>query len=385
MSANAISFMEGIADKDRYIARLHEEAPIYKDPVGYWIVSRFDDVRAIALDHEHFSSSPNGGEGEAARALNVPLISDDPPRHAVLRNLLAKAFTSAAMESMRPAIERMANDLVAALPSGQEIDVVRTVTTPLPIAVISGMMGVAKERSEDFKRWSMALMGVTEVALSPAERFKLVTDAKAYFSELSASRRVSPGTDLISAMTKVSDSKETLTDEQVVGFCILLMVAGNETTTNLLSNMLHRLAYRPEDWAALRADPGTIENAIEESLRIDPPAQMLMRRTRTAVTVGGVTIPTGELVMLYLAATNRDPSKWDEAINFELDRKRQRHLAFGHGVHTCIGAPLARIEAHAVMSALVTRFETLKSGSTPGNRLPPGLLWGFNSLPVVFE
>jgi cytochrome P450 len=385
VSETAISFREGLADKDRFIARLHQEAPIYKDPVGYWIVSRFDDVRAIALDHAHFSSSPNGGEGEASRALNVPLISDDPPRHPILRSLLAKAFTSAAMESMRPAIERMAHDLVAAIPAGQEIDVVRALTTPLPIAVISGMMGVPEERSEEFKRWSMALMGVTEVALSPAERAKLVTEAMAYFSELSASRRLAPGDDLISAMTKVSESKEMLSDAQVVGFCILLMVAGNETTTNLLSNMLDRLSRRPEDWAALHDDPATIENAIEESLRIDPPAQMLMRRTRAAVTVGGVNIPAGELVMLYVAASNRDPDKWDDAIRYEISRKRQRHLAFGHGVHTCIGAPLARIEAHAVIGALVARFRTLKAGTTPGKRLPPGLLWGFNSLPVVFE
>ena len=171
----------------------------------------------------------------------------------------------------------------------------------------------------------------------------------------------------------------------MVGFCILLMIAGNETTTNLLGNLLNRIAARPEDWAALRADPGRIETAIEESLRVDSPAQMLIRRATEDVTLGGDTIGAGELVMVYLASANRDPAKWADPANFELARERDRHVAFGHGVHTCIGAPLARMEAKAAMEALVARFETVAPGAAPGRRLPGGMLFGFRSLPVVFS
>jgi cytochrome P450 len=390
MADGEISLREGIATagKDAFIERLHVEAPLYRDAAGFWVASRFEDVRAILLDHERFSSSAMGGGGDRGAMGGLagggfPLLTDDPPRHSVLRGLLAKAFTPAAMEAMRPAIEQMAKDLAAAIPTGEEVDVVEAITTPLPVAVIAGMMGVPNERAMDFKRWSNAIIGIQE---SPFEgdRMKTLMELGVYFAGLAAERRANPGEDLISALTKVSDTTETLTDQQVVAFCILLMIAGNETTTNLLGNLLNRLAAAPDDWTAMRRDPALIERAIEESLRVDSPAQMVMRRTKTEVEIGGQTIPAGQLVMIYLASANRDPAKWGEAAVFELERERERHLAFGHGVHTCIGAPLARMEAKAAMTALVERFETIAPGSGAGKRLPLGILFGFRELPLVF-
>ena len=209
-------------------------------------------------------------------------------------------------------------------------------------------------------------------------------ELRAYFAQIAAERRAAPGEDLISALVQASDAAETLSDDQVVGFCILLMIAGNETTTNLLGNLLNRLARAPEAWAALRADPGLIEGAIEESLRVDSPAQRVMRRARRDVSVGGQPIGAGEAVMVYLASANRDPAKWAHAATFEPGRERERHVAFGHGVHTCIGAPLARMEAKAAMNALVDRFETIARGAGRGARIEGGLLFGFRLLPVVF-
>ena len=171
----------------------------------------------------------------------------------------------------------------------------------------------------------------------------------------------------------------------MVGFCILLMIAGNETTTNLLGNLLNRLADAPDEWTALRADPAKVEGAIEESLRVDSPAQMVLRRATEDVTLGPTTIKTGDLVMVYLASANRDPHRWADPADFEFARERDRHVAFGHGVHTCIGAPLARMEAKAAMQALLARFETIERGSERGRRLPGGMLFGFQSLPVVFR
>jgi cytochrome P450 len=365
--------------KDAFIARLHRDAPLERDVNGFWIASRFEDARAILLDHRRFSSSAMGGVSAAP----FPLLTDDPPRHTLLRGLLARAFTPSAMEAMRPAIERLAGELAAAIPKGEEVDIVEAMTTPLPVAVIAGMMGVPNERAMDFKRWSNAILGIQENPFD-GERMRLLMELRAYFAEVAAERRAAPGDDLISALTKASEDADTLTDAQVVGFCILLMIAGNETTTNLLGNLIDRLAGAPDEWAALKADPDLLEHAIEESLRVDSPAQMVMRRATEDVALGERTIKAGELVMVYIASANRDPDRWAEPANFALARERDRHVAFGHGVHTCIGAPLARMEARAAMRALLGRFERVARGAERGRRLPGGMLFGFRSLPVVF-
>jgi cytochrome P450 len=387
MAEGEINLREGLmaSGKDDFIAQLHEERPLVRDVNGFWVASRFEDVRAILLDYGRFSSSAMAGGGGQATAMGIgfPLLTDDPPRHSVLRGLLAKAFTPAAMAAMRPAIEQLASDLAGAIPEGREIDIVEAMTTPLPVAVIAGMMGVPNERAMDFKRWSNAIMGIQDNPFE-GERIRMLMELRAYFSQLSAERRARPGDDLVSALTRVGDATETLTDDQVVGFCILLMIAGNETTTNLLGNLLNRLAEAPDDWAAMRGDPGLIEAAIEESLRVDSPAQMIIRRATEDVVLGGETIKAGDRVLVYLASANRDPSRWADPANFELARERDRHVAFGHGVHTCIGAPLARMEAKAAMTALVGRFGCIARGAGRGQRLPGGLLFGFRSLPVVF-
>ncbi len=383
MTNEPIDLRSGImqSGKDTFIAQLHADAPLRKDAAGFWVANRFDDVRAILLDHGRFSSSAMGGD---RAGIGFPLLSDDPPRHSVLRGLLAKAFTPAAIDAMRPAIERLANDLAAEIPKGHEIDIVERMTTPLPVAVIAGMMGVPNERAADFKRWSNAVIGIQDNPFD-ADRLELLLELRAYFAEVAVERRRAPGTDLISALTAVRDSTETLSDDQVVGFCALLMIAGNETTTNLLGNLLDRLAETPQQWSDLRRDPSLLDGAIEEALRIDSPAQMVFRRATTDVVVSGEAIKAGEGVIVYLASANRDPAKWSDPANFELARERQRHVAFGHGVHTCIGAPLARMEAKAAMGALVSRFESIARGAQRGQRLPGRLLYGFRTLPIIFR
>jgi cytochrome P450 len=327
--------------------------------------------------------SSAGAQG-GGLTFGFPLLSDDPPRHSVLRALLARAFTPAAMEATRPYVEALAHELTAAIPPGEEIDVVAAITSPLPVRVIARMMGVPVERAPDFRRWSNALADIQAGPVAP-ERITAIMELRAYFADEVAKRRAAPGDDLITAMTRVSETSESLSDDQIVAFCILLMAAGNETTTNLLGNLLNRLARDPSGWTALRANPGLIESAIEESLRVDSPAQMVIRRATADVDVSGRRIAAGEIVMVYLASANRDPAKWADPEHFELNRIRERHVAFGHGVHSCIGAPLARLEAKAAMTALVARFATIAAGAERGQRLPSGgLLFGFRSLPVVF-
>src|SRR5580658_1878216 len=182
MADGELGLRDGIRafGRDSFIAQLHDERPLYKDPSGFWVASRFEDVRAILLDHERFSSSAMGA---GAMGVGFPLLTDDPPRHSVLRGLLAKAFTPAAMDAMRPAIERLAHDLAAAIAPDEEVDIVEKMTTPLPVAVIAGMMGVPGERAMDFKRWSNAIMGIQDNPFE-GERIKMLMELRAYFSQV---------------------------------------------------------------------------------------------------------------------------------------------------------------------------------------------------------
>ena len=376
------SFREGVRNLNReaFIERLHAEAPLYRDADGFWVVSRFEDVREVLLDHAHFSSNAMGG----GAGFSLPLLTDDPPRHSSLRGLLAKAFTPARIAQLRPEIEALAAQLVAALPSGSEVDAVAALTMPLPVTVIARMMGIPESDGERFKRWSNAITGVGGGPLSP-ERAQAVAELREFFLQVLADRRARPGGDLVSALARAEEASVQLSDEEIVGFSILLLIAGNETTTNLLGSLLNRLAEAPELWTALRGDRELMLRAIEEALRMDSPAQIIMRRARAGATLAGQAIAEGEMLLVYLGAANRDPARWDPPARFELEQERERHMAFGFGVHTCIGAPLARLEAEVAMAALLARFEHVAHGETRARRLPSGTLFGFRSLPLVFR
>ncbi len=372
-----VSLSSALASHQReaLFQQLHEGAPVARDSRGFWIVSRFDDVRAVLLDHQHFSSS--------SMAVGMPLISDDPPRHTALRALVNKAFTPSRIAAMQPDIDQLAADLVAAMPEG-ECEVVEALTSPLPVTVIARMLGVPEADRARFRRWSDAIVGIQDDPMG-GERMKTMMELRTYFLSVVAERRVRPAGDLISAVAAADASGVRLPDDQVVGFILLLLIAGNETTTNLLGNMLERLVAMPEQWRWLRAHPEGVDSAIEEALRIDSPAQFLIRVARSDTVVAGQSIRRGEYVLVYLAAANRDPGKWDEPAAFEIERERERHLAFGHGVHFCLGAQLARVEARAALQALLARFVSVKPGSSAGTRLPLGLLYGLSALPLCFE
>jgi cytochrome P450 len=378
----ALTFREGVRNQNReaFIDRLHAEAPLYRDESGFWVVSRFEDVREVLLDHARFSSRAMGGEG----MVRLPLLTDDPPRHSSLRGLLSKAFTPARIAQMRPEVELLAAELVAAIEPGREVDVVEALAVPLPVTVIARMMGIPESERERWKRWSNAITGLQGGPLSQ-ERASAVAELREFFLGVLAERRAAPGGDLVSALARAEEASVQLSDDDVVGFSLLLLVAGNETTTNLLGSLLLRLATEPERWAALRAEPALVPRAIEEALRLDSPAQLLMRRATQRTTLAGQEIGAGDMLLVYLGAANRDPSRFPDPRAFELEAERERHIAFGFGVHTCIGAPLARLEAEAAMKALLARFSTLRLGEGRVRRLPSGMLFGLRSLPLVFE
>jgi cytochrome P450 len=255
---------------------------------------------------------------------------------------------------------------------------------PLPVTVIARMMGIPESDRDRFKRWSNAITGLMGGPLSP-ERATALVELREFFLRVLADRRAAPGGDLVSALARAEESGVQLSDDEIVGFSVLLLIAGNETTTNLLGSLLHRLANEPEHWAALRDDPALVTRAIEEALRLDSPAQLVMRRVREDTTLAGLALAKGDTVFVYLGAANRDPARFHQPELFDPVSEHERHMAFGFGVHTCIGAPLARLEAEVAMNALLTRFEQVKLGQERARRLPSGVLFGFRSLSLVFS
>jgi len=356
-------------------AQWRERHPIWFDAQsGHWVLSRHDDVMNVLKDHQRFSSSAMGGLGT-----QLPPITDDPPRHTQLRSIVNKAFTTAMLKSMEGDVCAIANDLVGALPRDRDVDIVQALTTPLPVTVIARMMGIPEERKEDFKRWSDALTGTLAGATQQARQSEIMEMA-AFFRGLIPERRARPAGDLVSAVVNAEVDGKGLSEWEIVGFCVLLLIAGNETTTNLLGNLLNVLADRPELWQRLRADPALIEPAIEELLRYDSPVQFLMRAATTEVTLHSKTIAAGDRVIVVMGSANRDASQFDAPDEFRLDRTRGRHLAFGYGVHFCIGAPLARLEARVAMTALLGRAAMIERGAGAAQRVRSHLLRGFEHL-----
>jgi len=309
----------------------------------------------------------------------LPTLTDDPPRHTQLRSIVNKAFTTSMLKSIEPDIERIANDLVGALPQRGEVDIVDALTTPLPVTVISRMMGIPEARKADFKRWSDALTG-TLAGASPAARQAELMEMAQFFRELIPERKRNPSNDLFSAVANAEVDGVGLSEWEIIGFNILLLIAGNETTTNLLGNLLNVLADRPDLWAQLRRQPELIDAAIEETLRFDSPVQFLMREAKEDVDLHGQRIAARESVIVVMGSANRDASAFDAPDEYLPDRARGRHLSFGYGIHFCIGAPLARIEARVAMRALLARTPRVQRGDGPTRRVGSHLLRGFEVL-----
>lgn len=363
-------------------ARWQEQTPIWRDEeTGAWVLTRHDDIRSVLKNSAGYSSIAMGQQGGG---FPLPLLTDDPPRHTQLRGLVDRAFTVRMLKAIEATVNTLAQQMVGDLPQGEGVDIAQALTIPLPVAVISQMMGIPAERAEDFKRWSDALTG-TLAGASIEDQEKDIFEMAAYFQSLIPERRSRPGGDLVSAVVNAEIDGARLSDEDIVGFNILLLIAGNETTTNLLGNYLNVLVDRPDLYAQLTADPTLIDAGIEETLRFDAPVQFLMRQALKPMHYHGQDVAVGDNVHVIMAAANRDPRNYDAPHEFRLDRKRNHHHTFGFGIHFCIGAPLARMEAKAAMQALVARFGSVERASGKNERVPSHLLRGFHHLWLRFS
>ncbi len=357
-----------------------ENHPIWRDEeTGAWVLSRHDDVRSVLKNSEHYSSRAMGDDLSP-----LPLLSDDPPRHTKLRGLVNKAFTVRMLRQIESSVEGIAQELVARIESKKSVDIVNALTTPLPVAVISDMMGIPSDKGEDFKRWSDALTG-TLAGSSITDRESEIMEMGAYFASLIPDRRENPGNDLVSAVVNAEIDGEHLTDADIIGFNILLLIAGNETTTNLLSNLLNTLVDKPDIYKQLGEKPELIDAAIEESLRFDGPVQFLMRKLTKEAEFYGEKLRIGDRVQIIMGSANRDQRAYDAPDEFRLDRAKNHHHTFGFGIHFCIGAPLARLEAKHAMRALLARFKNIKRGDGKNERTASSLLRGFHHLYFEFS
>jgi cytochrome P450 len=311
------------------------------------------------------------------------LIASDPPDHTVLRRLVGKAFTPREVMALEPRIRQLTEDMVDELiEAGDAGDLVAQLAYPLPVIVIAELLGIPAERRDDFKRWSDDLVGALSGRWDPSRSQYSGVEMFMYFSEILAERTRTPGTDLISLLvTRGQDGEVALTPMEIVLFCALLLIAGNETTTNLIGNGAQALLDHPAEARRLRDDPSLAAAAVEEALRYDAPVQALVRVTTAPAVVGDVEIPAHAGVMVSFGSANRDDTKFPAAGAFRIDRKPTDHVAFGSGIHLCLGAPLARLESRVVAETLLQRVRRLEPTDEP-TRVDSFILRGFSRFPV---
>jgi cytochrome P450 len=329
-------------------------------------------------DHETFSSEPPQIPGMSVPRL--PLVQDDPPRHSLLRRLVSKAFTARRIAQLEPWIRQNAQELLEVMGEG-EAEVMGGLAVPLPVRVIARLMGIPGEEYVAFKRWSDTFLSMNTRDLEPDIRARNVMEMAEYFGRVVADRRVQGAEDLITALVEAELDGERLPEAEVLGFCVLLLIAGNETTTNLIGNMLNLLAARPELWRRVREDRSLVEPTIEEALRYESPVQTLFRFVRRNTEIGGREILQHTTVALGFGAANRDPAVFAEAEQFNIQRDWSSHVAFGGGIHYCLGAPLARVEATVALNVMLDRYQTIAPGSRPGTRQnATNLVFGYTQL-----
>jgi hypothetical protein len=387
------------SDPHPFYRRLRETDPFHRSrPADGWVLTRYADVLAVLGDRSFSSDERNQRRWPRLRARmtraglpdpyeteRASMLRLDPPDHTRLRNLVSKAFTPRAVERMRPVVEKYVGELLGRLEGRREMELIGDFAAPIPVSVIAEMLGVPVADRERFRHWSdEAVRTLGDGTLDDRIRAEAAMEELGrYIEAIAEERRREPREDLISALVQAEEAGDHLSREELFTTCVLLLVAGNETTTKLIGNSVLALLRNPEQLELLRREPERMPAAVEELLRYDGPVQLTSRMITEDRELRGHRLRRGQQLVLVLAAANRDPEQFAEPDRLDVTRKEVRHLALSHGLHFCLGAQLARLEATLALEALVTRF--------PGLRLAGPIEWGDNtvlrgprSLPLAF-
>ncbi|MBL7258172.1 cytochrome P450 family protein [Paractinoplanes lichenicola] len=350
-----------------------------------WLITRYDDARRALADPRFAKRASDIRHPSNAidRALSNHMLAVDPPDHTRLRRLVSAAFTARRIEALRPRISDITHELLDKFPADAPFDLIDAFAFPLPIQVICELLGIPADDRDKFRRWSNIIVG----GVAYQDKYPRAASAMVgYIQALVAARRADPGDDLLSGLIGVRDSGDSLTEDELISMVFLLLIAGHETTVNLIGNGMYLLLSQPDRWQRLCADPALIPTAIEEFLRYESPVETATYRITTEdIDFDGQTIPARSGVLIGLLSANRDGDRFPDPDAVELDRAHNPHLAFGHGIHYCLGAPLARLEAQIAFTALAASHKNLRLAVDESELTwRPGLLLrGLFTLPVT--
>lgn len=385
MSYVDLSSPHVIADPYPTYAKLRRAGPaVQVDPNGMWAVTGFEEVVEVLRRVDDFSSAPGEGDREQLfeKAFGGPnIIGADNPTHNRLRYVMQGRFTPKYLARLQGRVEELSRDLLGALAKRDSFDLVNGYTVPLPVIVIAELLGVEPDRVDDFKRWSNALVAIVNAAEGEqrATAMAEVGELAQYLAGMADRRRREPADDLIGVLVEAEKEPGRISPGEVLSYCILLLAAGNETTTNLIGGLVNALAQNPEQLALVQEDPSLIPNAVEEGLRYCSPVQGLFRRVRADTELDGTIIPAGSRVWVSYAAANRDPSRFPDPDRFDIRRDCRGHVAFGWGLHFCLGANLARREARVALEHLLPVLNEARL-ATPVEWLPSWVIRGPQAL-----
>ena len=368
-------------------ARLRDEAPVaWNDTAGFWAVSRWEDVMAVSTDPATFCSGRGILVMEIGAHYDTPptMMHTDPPEHTVYRKLVQPGFAPGRMRALEDDVRRRAKPLVDRIAAGKTIDFVESVSVPFPLFIISTLLGMPDEDWERFFEWSESVIpGATD--WSDEKRAALQADMHATLLATTVERRADPRDDLISVLAQVEIDGRRLNDAELTMFLVQLLVAGNETTRNMISGGIVALAERPTDWQSLRQDRALVPTAVEEMLRWTTPVVSFMRTATRDTELGGQPVRDGDPVLMLYASANRDERQFGPtADRFEIGRSPNQHVAFGFGTHFCIGATLARIEGRVLLEELLDRFETVELAGDV-RRSNSAVIAGVKQAPLEFR
>jgi cytochrome P450 len=395
-------------------AELRERYPVYRTDSNIWVISRFDDVKAIQSNPAVFSSRPNPYEGDTpsdeemkpevverlmALAAGIPvdmtemataktIAAADPPQHTRMRRIVSRGFTPPRVKEMASAISEIVERCLTGIGDVASFDVVERLAVPLPVEMICHILGIDASEYGRAKRWSDAFAAAAVGEFVNAdERHELmlstVKEFSAYFVPLIEARRAEPTDDLVSVMVAAVDN-ESLTNVETLMMAITIMVAGNETTTNLIGNTVVELLSNRDQLKILLDDPELLPNAVEEANRLTAPIQFAFREATEDTEIAGATIPRGAIIALHMAAANRDPRRFDDPDRFLITRPSAKNLSFGHGIHFCLGAHLAGQEVRTAIGGLLPFLDHLELTGAPLQRNPSALLNGWQKVELAW-